>query len=93
MAESKNNIKKPHSLTLENRSALSVTGVNDVGSFDSQSVMLYTDYGGICVKGSSLHISRLSLDVGEVVIDGQISAMIYSESAGKKSGVFERLFK
>lgn len=93
MAESKNSLKKPHNLTLESRGLLSVTGVSDVGSFDSQSVMLFTDYGGLCVKGSSLHISKLSLDTGEVVIDGQISAMIYSESAGKKSGVFERLFK
>lgn len=93
MAELKNSIKKPHSLTLENRGALSLSGVNDVGSFDSQSVMLFTDYGGLCVKGGSLHISKLSLDTGQVVIDGQISAMIYTEAAGKKNGVFERLFK
>lgn len=93
MAELKNTVKKPHSLTLENRGALSLSGVNDVGSFDSQSVMLFTDYGGLCVKGASLHISKLSLDTGQVVIDGQISAMIYTEATGKKSGVFERLFK
>ncbi len=64
-----------------------------MGSFDSQSVMLFTDYGGICIKGDALHISKLSLDTTEVVIDGQISAMVYTESKGKKSGVFERLFK
>ena len=93
MAEYKSLSKKPHSLTLECRSALSLTGINDIGSFDTQTVMLYTDYGGLCIKGVSLHISRLSLDSGEVTIDGQISAMIYTESSGKKSGVLQRLFK
>ena len=93
MAEPKNSIKKNHTVGLENRSLLSVGGVNDMGSFDAQSVMLFTDYGGLCIKGSSLHISKLSLDTGEVVIDGKISAMIYTEASDKKRGVFERLFK
>ncbi|MCQ4022274.1 MULTISPECIES: sporulation protein YabP [unclassified Ruminococcus] len=93
MAEYKNSMKKPHSLMLECRSALTLTGINDIGSFDSLTVMLYTDYGGLCIKGSSLHISKLSLDTGEVTIDGQISAMIYTEASGKKSGVFQKLFK
>lgn len=93
MAEPKNTIKKNHTVKLENRGLLSVEGVNDVGSFDAQSVMLFTDHGGLCVKGDSLHISKLSLDTGEVVIDGKISAMIYTEAGGKKRGVLERLFK
>ncbi len=93
MAEPKNSTKKNHSVCLENRSVLSVEGVNDVGSFDTQSVILYTDYGGLCIKGSALHISKLSLDSGEVIIDGKISAMIYTEASEKKRGVFERLFK
>lgn len=93
MAEPKNSTKKNHSVCLENRGVLSVEGVNDVGSFDTQSVILYTDYGGLCIKGSALHISKLSLDSGEVIIDGKISAMIYTEASEKKRGVFERLFK
>ncbi|MGN0441802.1 MAG: sporulation protein YabP [Acutalibacteraceae bacterium] len=93
MAEHKNTIKKPHGLALDCRSVLSLTGINDIGSFDTQTVMLYTDYGGLCIKGTALHISKLSLESGEVTIDGQISAMIYTESSGKKSGVLQRLFK
>ena len=93
MAEYKNTMKKPHTLSLECRGALSLTGINDIGSFDTQTVMLYTDYGGLCIKGVSLHISKLSLDSGEVTIDGQISAMIYTESSGKKSGILQKLFK
>lgn len=93
MADYKNTAKKPHDLTLESRGILSLTGVNNVGSFDENAVILYTDFGGLCVKGEALHISKLSLDTGEVVIDGRISAMIYTEATGKKQGVIQRLFK
>ncbi len=90
MSEQKNQMT-PHSLILENRSVLSLTGVTDVAGFDEQTVNVFTDYGQLIIKGSGLHISRLSLETGEVTIDGSVSSLLYSSSQQK--GILSKLFK
>lgn len=86
MQQEKQRIKIPHSVIMENRSSVSLTGVTEMGSFDEQSVVIYTDYGEIHLRGNKLHISKLSLDTNEVNIDGEIEALIYTQN--KKSGNF-----
>lgn len=81
----------PHSLILENRSVLSLTGVTDVAGFDELTVNVFTDYGQLIIKGSGLHISRLSLETGEVTVDGSISSLQYTLSQQK--GILSKLFK
>ena len=76
--------KIPHSVIIENRVSISFTGVRDMGSFDEQAVVLYTDYGEINLRGSKLHINKLSLDTNEVDIDGNIEAVVYTQN--KQSG-------
>ena len=85
-----NMIKKPHLLTLENRSLLTLTGVEDVSGFDEQTINIRTVDMSLVVKGESLHISRLSLDTGDVVIDGQINSLQYlaSSSGSLRSRLF-----
>lgn len=90
MSEQKNQMT-PHSLILENRSVLSLTGVTDVAGFDEQTVNVFTDYGQLIIKGSSLHISRLSLETGEVTVDGSISSLQYT--ASQQKGILSKLFK
>ena len=86
-----NTVKKPHLLTLENRSVLTLTGVEDVSGFDEQTISIRTSDSNLIVKGSSLHISKLSLDTGDVVIDGQINSLQY---LGASSGSLRsRLFR
>ena len=86
-----NTAKKPHLLTLENRSVLTLTGVEDVSGFDEQTISIRTSDSNLIVKGSSLHISKLSLDTGDVVIDGQINSLQY---LGASSGSLRsRLFR
>lgn len=86
-----NIVKKPHLLTLENRSVLTLTGVEDVSGFDEQTISIRTADSNLIVKGSSLHISKLSLDTGDVVIDGQINSLQY---LGASSGSLRsRLFR
>jgi len=86
-----NTVKKPHLLTLENRSVLTLTGVEDVSGFDEQTISIRTADSNLIVKGSSLHISKLSLDTGDVVIDGQINSLQY---LGASSGSLRsRLFR
>lgn len=87
--------QKNHHITMENRSRLVVSGVNDVDSFDENLVVLFTDMGELTVKGTGLHISRLDVDTGELEVEGEFIAFYYTEAPVKKSGgsVFSRIFR
>ena len=64
MAEEKKAPAMPHNLILEDRRTLTVSGVSDVDSFDEQTVVVFTDMGELTVRGTDLHINRLSVEVG-----------------------------
>ena len=83
----------PHQLILEDRRALTVTGVSDVDSFDETAVVVYTDQGELAVSGEGLHINRLSIETGELTLEGHIRAMTYSENTSRQGGFFSRLFR
>lgn len=86
--------KLPHNVIMEDRHTLTVSGVSDVDSFDEQSVILFTQEGEMTVKGSQLHINRLSLEIGEILIEGEIDALIYSTREIKQSGgFFSKVFR
>ena len=82
-------------LILENRGKLSVSGVNDVLSFDDQVVMVDTELGLLTVKGENIRINKLSLDTSEVIVEGEISSLAYSQSKqDKNSGtLLSKIFK
>ena len=82
-------------LILENRGKLSISGVNDVLSFDDQVVMVETELGLLTVKGENLRINKLSIDTSEVIIEGDINALMYSEKDIEKKGgsLLGKLFK
>ncbi len=87
---------RPHRLTLQNRQSGSITGIVDVVSFDESAVILDTDMGLMTIKGRGLHVSRLSLEKGEVDVEGSIDSMAYSSNESlRKSGesFLARLFK
>ena len=95
MAESKNASAKsaaapamPHNLVLEDRRLLTVSGVADVDSFDEHTVTVFTDMGELTVRGEDLHINRLSVEVGELLLEGKIVALIYQDEAPKGGGGF-----
>lgn len=69
----------PHKLTLNARQQLSVTGVSEVVSFDEDTVALQTSDGMLLVHGSGLQLKNLSLEGGQVAVDGRISALLYQE--------------
>ncbi len=87
-----NTANRPHTLTLDNRRILSLNGVLDVQGFDEETVNAVTTMGILIIKGKSLHISKLSLETSEVVIDGEISSMHYLAGSEKK-GLMARIFK
>ncbi len=83
-------------LLLENREKLTISGVLDVLSFDDQIVILETELGLLTVKGENLRINKLSLDTADVIVDGEIYNLGYSEKdLEKKSGggLLGKIFK
>ena len=82
-------------LVLENREKLSVSGVVDVLSFDDQVVMIETELGLLTCKGDNLKINKLSIDTSEVIVEGKISYLAYSENSNKREeqGLLSKLFK
>ena len=82
-------------LFLENRNKLNISGVNDVLSFDDQIVMVDTELGLLTVKGENLRITKLSLDTAEVIVEGEISCLSYSDSKQEKSNgtLLSKIFK
>ena len=69
----------PHQLSLTERSRLTMTGVTEVVSFEEHSVVLHTALGTLIVQGSDLKLKTLSLEGGQVAVDGSISALVYEE--------------
>ena len=80
----------PHKLTLTERNTLTMTGVTEVVSFDDTTVVLHTTLGTLVVQGRDLQLKTLSLEGGQVAVDGSISALIYEEP-GAPGGWFRRL--
>ena len=83
-------------LILENRGKLSISGVNDVLSFDDQVVIVETELGLLTVKGDNIRVNKLSLDTSEVVLEGTISYLAYSDKdleKNKNSSLLSKIFK
>ena len=81
----------PHQeITVSDRSRLTITGVEDVQSFDDKSIILKSNYGMIAIDGEGLHISHLSVETGELNIEGLIGGVFFFEPAEqkKKRGFF-----
>lgn len=90
MAEER--VRLPHRLTLNERQQLSMTGVTEVVSFDESAVVLRTDMGTLIIQGKDLQLKTLSVDGGQVAVEGTVSALSYEEprQAGSWLG---RLFR
>lgn len=83
----------PHHLILEGREQLSVSGVEEVESFDESQIVMYTTKGTLIVRGEGLHIEKLSLDGGDLKVEGGIDSLNYEDSARDKGGFLSRLFR
>lgn len=80
-----------HRLNLSDRKKLTMTGVTEVVSFDETAVVLQTGLGTLVIQGSDLHLKTLSLEGGQVEVDGSISSLSYDEPKSER-GWLHRLF-
>ena len=81
--------KLPHQLTLSERKKLTMTGVTEVVSFDDAAVVLETSLGTLVVQGQGLQLKTLSVDGGQVAVEGRVSALLYEEP--RQGGWLRRL--
>ena len=88
---SETNNSSNHSIIINARKSVSVTGVNDVLSFDEQTVVAETGMGQLTVKGEGLKVNNFAVETGSLSIEGKIIALGYTEPMGKKSFI-GRLF-
>lgn len=87
---------KAHKVQMSNRRNGNFTGVRDVISFDPKEILLETEMGMLQIKGEELHVSRLTLEKGEIDVQGLVTSLIYSEAEnyGKKAEhLLGRLFR
>lgn len=95
--EDLNSPVRVHKLSAIDRKSCTLTGVNDVLSFDIREILLDTEQGMLMIKGDDLHMSRLTLDKGEVDIDGKLDSFTYSDMVGstgqKAQSLLGRLFR
>ena len=80
----------PHKLQLNERKNLTMTGVTEVVSFDENTVVLQTSLGLLIVQGQQLSLQNLSLEGGQVAVEGDINALSYEEP---RQGGWRRLFR
>ena len=74
-----NQMQLPHRLTLNERRQLTMTGVSEVISFEDTSVVLRTELGVLVIQGQSLQLKTLSLEGGQVAVEGSVAALHYEQ--------------
>jgi sporulation protein YabP len=79
---------------MDGREQLTVSGVENVERFDDTGIVMSTSEGLLVVSGEGLHIGKLSLDGGELHVDGRIDSLAYEDDGddGERRGIFARLF-
>ncbi len=87
-------IQGRHNLILENRSHLVLSGVTDVDSFNEDVICLFTQLGELTIRGQNLHINEMSVETGDLSIEGDIWSLCYGDkSRRKKLSAIGKLFK
>ena len=86
-------IRRPHVIHMENRELMSLTGVKDVDCFNEEEIQLLTEAGELRIEGRDLHITKLNLEEGQLMLEGEIIALEYSAPAEARGSLFGRLFK
>jgi len=81
-----------HHLILEDREHLTVSGVEEVESFDENAIVMVTAQGVLIIRGAGLHIEKLSLDGGDLKVEGTVESLVYEEDRRSRGGFFSRLF-
>lgn len=93
MAEEKKRTGR-HTLNMDEREKVRIGGVLEVLSFDEEDIMMETTCGLLMLRGAGMHIGKLDLDAGDVIIDGSIDSITYSDGTfTEKHSILGKLFR
>lgn len=93
MPEEKKIVKMQHTIIMENRRSLTISGVMDIDSFDEETVIVYTEQGELTIKGMNLHINKIDVDSGDLLMEGEVNSLSYADNEPQKGGFLSRLFR
>lgn len=82
----------PHCVMIDQREKMTVSGVEDVDSFDESVIAMSTSQGRMSISGEGLHIEQLNVDTGDLTLTGHINGVEYIDGKPKKDGFLSRLF-
>jgi len=71
--------KPAHTVTLNQRKHVMITGVNDVCSFHENEIVLKVDTGIMVITGEGLHVGKLVLEEGRLDVEGRVDGMHYEQ--------------
>ena len=94
--EDRQQVASAHKLFLQGRKQMELSGVKEVVSFDAKEVILNTQMGILLIRGEDLFVKRLTVEQGEVDLEGRIDSLIYSDKPGRqgeKDSLMKRLFR
>lgn len=77
------NQRKIHNVIMEGRRKLTISGVTDVDNFDEKTILIYTHMGELTVQGKHLRVNAVSVDTGDMEIEGDIWALLYGDKDRK----------
>lgn len=83
----------PHNIIMENRSKISISGVENAESYNESEVILHTSKGILIIKGEGLNLSKLNLDSGEITVNGRIVLLEYAEPKKSGGSFLTKIFK
>ena len=83
----------PHNIIMENRSKISISGVENAESYNENEVILHTSNGILIIRGDMLNLSKLNLDSGEITVTGHIVTLEYAEPKKSGTSILSKIFK
>ena len=81
---------QPHNVSISDRKSIALSGVSDVMNFDEGQVTLSTSLGVLMIEGAGMHMQKMNISSGEMVIDGEINGVMYIDTNARKPGLFSR---
>ena len=88
-----NSVLKPHSCIMNDRKRLSLTGIYDIGSFDENIIVLYSDYGMINITGENMQIISIDTENGNFEAEGNFKGINYSDNKSKHQSFLSKVFR
>ena len=81
---------KNHTLTLDSRSRVQATGIEEVLSYGTDELCLLSSLGTVTVRGKDLKIAKFNTADGTISFSGTVDSIVYDK---KKEPLFKRIFK